>query len=73
MPHSATSSAASQGKKYMSEKLVVPQASISSSARAVPARMSAAVMRPSTGNTLSNSHLCRGRSVPTPRSSVMAA
>ena len=73
MPHTATSSAASHGKKYISEKLVVPQANISSSASAVPARISSAVMRPSTGNTLSNSHLCSGRSVPTPRSSVIAA
>ena len=73
MPESATSFAVSHGKKYMSVKLVVPHASISSSASAVPIRISSPVSRASTGNTLSNSHFCSGRSVPTPRSSVMAA
>ena len=72
MPLFATSSAATWGWKYISVKDVVPQPIISSRARAVPAAMSSAVSRASTGKTLSNSQLCRGRSLPTPRSSVMA-
>ena len=56
MPASATAATVSAGKKYMSEKLVVPPASISRMARRVPAAISSGTSLSSMGKTLSNSH-----------------
>ena len=71
MPASATAATVSAGKKYISEKLVVPLASISRMARRLPAAMSSGTNRSSMGKTLSNSHSRKGRPLPTPRSSTM--
>ena len=62
-----------RGSIYMSLKDVVPVAIISIIASALPAAMSSAVIRSSTGIIFSNSQRSSGRSLPTPRSSVIAA
>jgi len=62
-----------RGFMYMSLKEVTPLASISSIASSLPAMKSSVFMRSSKGNTASNSQRSSGRSLPTPRSSVIAA
>ena len=73
MPISSLDFTSVAGSMYISENNVVPVAIISIIASSFPAMMSSAVRRSSMGNTLSNSHSCSGRSLPTPRSSTIAA
>ena len=71
MPMRSLDAMAVWASMYMSEKEVTPEAISSIMASSLPAAMSSAVMRFSTGIILSNSHSCSGRSLPTPRSRVM--
>ena len=61
-----------RGSMYISENDVTPEAIISIIASSLPAAMSSAVSLSSMGIISSNSHLSSGRSLPTPRSSVIA-
>ena len=73
MPTCSLRAISVSGSMYMSLKDVTPEASSSRTASSAPAVKSSVFMRSSTGNTASYSHRSRGRSLPTPRSSVMAA
>ena len=73
MPISATAFAALGRRKYMSLKRVVPLLIISRQASFAPQYTASPSRCFSAGQMLSFSHCCKGRSLPSPFSRVMAA
>ena len=72
MPASCAAHTVSSGKKYISEKLVVPPAIISRSAKRLAAAMSSRTSLSSMGKIALKSQSCSGSPLPMPRMSVMA-
>ena len=73
MPDWSTLSIVCSMSKYMSEKKVLPDESISAAAISLPCLMSSGVSLSSYGQIWSSSHCLSGRSSAYPRSSVIAA